>query len=70
MLDDFEATTRQELTVQKGQTVEIVERIESHPDWCIVRALGQDNASSIEGLVPISVLSTSDFGTYLSCGMS
>ena len=60
--EDFEATSSQEISVRKGQTVEIVERIEAHPEWCIVRALAQPDGGAVEeGLIPVQILDLGEF---------
>lgn len=60
VVSDFTATSPQELTVSKGQQVEVVEMYSSKPDFCLVRmpTRGSDNDSGSvpEGLVPLSVL--------------
>ena len=43
-----------ELTVRRGQTVEVLERLHDKPDWCLVRTT--DRSPAQEGLVPCSVL--------------
>lgn len=59
MVSDFAATCPQELTVTKGQQVEVVEVCATKSDYCLVRmpTRGTDHDSSIpEGLVPLAVL--------------
>lgn len=47
----------QELTVHKGQQVEVLEVNVSPPDWCLVRMPTSGSVDSPpEGLVPLSVL--------------
>uniref|UniRef100_A0A3Q3L2W5 Trio Rho guanine nucleotide exchange factor b n=1 Tax=Mastacembelus armatus TaxID=205130 RepID=A0A3Q3L2W5_9TELE len=43
-----------ELTVRRGQTVEILERLHDKPDWCLVRTT--DSSPAQEGIVPCSML--------------
>ncbi|XP_056142955.1 triple functional domain protein [Lampris incognitus] len=43
-----------ELTVRRGQTVEVLERLHDRPDWCLVRTT--DRSPAQEGLVPCSML--------------
>ncbi|XP_054596375.2 triple functional domain protein isoform X2 [Nothobranchius furzeri] len=43
-----------ELTVRRGQTVEILERLHDKPDWCLVRTT--DRSPAQEGIVPCSIL--------------
>lgn len=60
VVSDFTATSPQELSVTKGQQVEVVEVYSSKPDFCLVRMPTRgsdgDNVSVPEGLVPLSVL--------------
>ncbi|XP_028971382.2 triple functional domain protein isoform X3 [Esox lucius] len=43
-----------ELTVRRGQTVEVLERLHDKPDWCLVRTT--DRSPAQEGLVPCTML--------------
>ncbi|CAL8260845.1 unnamed protein product [Boreogadus saida] len=43
-----------ELTVRRGQTVEVLERCHDKPDWCLVRTT--DRSPALEGLVPCAML--------------
>uniref|UniRef100_A0A4W6EMP7 Uncharacterized protein n=1 Tax=Lates calcarifer TaxID=8187 RepID=A0A4W6EMP7_LATCA len=43
-----------ELTVRRGQTVEVLERLHDKPDWCLVRTT--DRSPAQEGIVPCSML--------------
>ncbi|KAM3929732.1 triple functional domain protein isoform 1-T1 [Leptodactylus fuscus] len=54
VIHDFTACNSNELTVRRGQTVEILERQQDRPDWCLVRTTDKSPAS--EGLVPCSSL--------------
>ncbi|KAM4028780.1 triple functional domain protein isoform 3-T5 [Anomaloglossus baeobatrachus] len=54
VIHDFAACNTNELTVRRGQTVEILERQQDKPDWCLVRTTDKSPAS--EGLVPCSSL--------------
>ncbi|XP_072009144.1 triple functional domain protein isoform X3 [Engystomops pustulosus] len=54
VIHDFTACNTNELTVRRGQTVEILERQQDRPDWCLVRTTDKSPAS--EGLVPCSSL--------------
>lgn len=60
VINDFTATTPQELSVSKGQQVEVVEVCATKPDFCLVRmptrGTEQDSTAVPEGLVPLSVL--------------
>ncbi|KAI2655574.1 Triple functional domain protein [Labeo rohita] len=54
VIHDFMASNGSELTVRRGQTVELVERPQDKPDWCLVRTT--DRSPAQEGLVPSSML--------------
>uniref|UniRef100_A0A672SKY1 Kalirin RhoGEF kinase n=1 Tax=Sinocyclocheilus grahami TaxID=75366 RepID=A0A672SKY1_SINGR len=54
VLQDFVASSASELSVQTGQTVELLERPSDRPGWCLVRTT--DKTPPQEGLVPSSAL--------------
>ncbi|XP_019713701.1 triple functional domain protein-like isoform X3 [Hippocampus comes] len=54
VIHDFMASNSNELTVRRGQTVEVLERCHDKPDWCLVRTT--DRSPALEGLVPCSTL--------------
>ncbi|XP_048086271.1 triple functional domain protein isoform X5 [Alosa alosa] len=54
VIHDFLAGNSNELTVRRGQTVEVLERLHDKPDWCLVRTT--DRSPAQEGLVPCSTL--------------
>uniref|UniRef100_A0A3B3QET7 Trio Rho guanine nucleotide exchange factor n=1 Tax=Paramormyrops kingsleyae TaxID=1676925 RepID=A0A3B3QET7_9TELE len=56
VIHDFLASNgnSHELTVRRGQTVEVLERPHERPDWCLVRTT--DRSPAQEGLVPCSAL--------------
>ncbi|GFG34599.1 hypothetical protein Cfor_01930, partial [Coptotermes formosanus] len=56
--DHVAAAGSQELSVHKGQQVEVLELNTSTPDWCLVRmsTSGSSVDSPPEGLVPLAVL--------------
>ncbi|XP_039461485.1 triple functional domain protein isoform X4 [Oreochromis aureus] len=54
VIHDFMASNSNELTVRRGQTVEVLERCHDKPDWCLVRTT--DRSPAQEGLVPCSML--------------
>ncbi|KAF3833685.1 hypothetical protein F7725_024889 [Dissostichus mawsoni] len=54
VIHDFMASNSNELTVRRGQTVEVLERCHEKPDWCLVRTT--DRSPAMEGLVPCSML--------------
>lgn len=61
VMSDFTATNSSELSVSKGQQVEVVEVCQTRPDYCLVRmptrGTDHDASSSVpEGLVPLAVL--------------
>lgn len=53
-LHDFAASCVSELSVQTGQTVELLERPSERPGWCLVRTT--DKSPPQEGLVPSTAL--------------
>ncbi|XP_068092702.1 triple functional domain protein isoform X2 [Hyperolius riggenbachi] len=54
VIQDFTASNSNELTIKRGQTVEILEKQHDRPDWCLVRTT--DKSPAAEGLVPCSSL--------------
>lgn len=54
VLQDFSAGHSSELTIQVGQTVELLERPSERPGWCLVRTT--ERSPPQEGLVPSSAL--------------
>ncbi|KAM6959163.1 triple functional domain protein [Aplochiton taeniatus] len=54
VIHDFMAGNSNELTVRRGQTVEVLERCHERPDWCLVRTT--DRSPAHEGLVPCATL--------------
>ncbi|XP_078538174.1 kalirin isoform X6 [Lissotriton helveticus] len=54
VLQDFIAGNSTELSIQVGQTVELLERPSERPGWCLVRTT--DRSPPLEGLVPSSTL--------------
>ncbi|XP_041422127.1 triple functional domain protein isoform X2 [Xenopus laevis] len=54
VIHDFTACNSNELTIKRGQTVEVLERHHDRPDWCLVRTT--DRSPAAEGLVPSSSL--------------
>ncbi|XP_060683235.1 kalirin isoform X2 [Hemiscyllium ocellatum] len=54
VLQDFLASNGSELSIQIGQTVELLERPSERPGWCLVRTT--DRSPPLEGLVPSSTL--------------
>ncbi|XP_047454001.1 triple functional domain protein isoform X5 [Mugil cephalus] len=57
VIHDFVASnggSNGELTVRRGQTVEVLERLHDKPDWCLVRTT--DRSPAQEGIVPCSML--------------
>lgn len=57
VLQDFVAGSVGELSIQSGQTVELLERSGDRPGWCLVRTT--EHSPPQEGLVPSSTLSVS-----------
>lgn len=57
VVSDYNGTAgTRELTVHKGQQVEIIEVSTSSPDMCLVRLLISGGDAQPEGLVPLSIL--------------
>ncbi|XP_063144849.1 kalirin isoform X1 [Candoia aspera] len=54
VLQDFVASHSSELSIQVGQTVELLERPSERPGWCLVRTT--ERSPPQEGLVPSSAL--------------
>ncbi|XP_072536297.1 triple functional domain protein isoform X4 [Salminus brasiliensis] len=54
VIHDFMASNGSELTVRRGQTVELLERPQDRPEWCLVRTT--DRSPAQEGLVPSAML--------------
>uniref|UniRef100_A0A670IBM6 non-specific serine/threonine protein kinase n=1 Tax=Podarcis muralis TaxID=64176 RepID=A0A670IBM6_PODMU len=54
VLQDFIASHSSELSIQVGQTVELLERPSERPGWCLVRTT--ERSPPQEGLVPSSAL--------------
>ncbi|XP_024597492.1 LOW QUALITY PROTEIN: triple functional domain protein [Neophocaena asiaeorientalis asiaeorientalis] len=54
VIHDFTACNSTELTIRRGQTVEVLERPHDKPDWCLVRTT--DRSPAVEGLVPCGSL--------------
>ncbi|XP_035392161.1 kalirin isoform X1 [Electrophorus electricus] len=57
VLQDFVAGGAAELSVQTGQTVELLDRPSEQPGWCLVRTT--DRSPALEGLVPSGSLCVS-----------
>ncbi|KAL6457019.1 hypothetical protein MHYP_G00339820 [Metynnis hypsauchen] len=55
VIHDFLGGNSNELTVRRGQTVEVLERLHDKPDWCLVRTTDRSPAAQ-EGLVPCAML--------------
>lgn len=57
VLEDYSAGNNSEVTVSKGQHVEILDPApKGEPNWCLVRVLNMEDGEPAEGLVPISSL--------------
>ncbi|XP_051564019.1 kalirin-like isoform X2 [Myxocyprinus asiaticus] len=54
VMQDFVSGSASELSIQTGQTVELLERPSERPGWCLVRTT--DRTPPQEGLVPSSAL--------------
>lgn len=56
VMEDYTASSPREVSVLRGQHVEIVDASPGQVDWCLVRTFPADGADSSQGLVPMSVL--------------
>ncbi|KAJ8320622.1 hypothetical protein KUTeg_002209 [Tegillarca granosa] len=56
VIEDYSAATNSELTVQKGQHVEIIDPAPGEPNWCMVRAISSEEGEPCQGLVPMAAL--------------
>ncbi|XP_012941789.1 triple functional domain protein isoform X2 [Aplysia californica] len=56
VMEDYAASSPKEVSVQRGQQVEVIDASPGQLDWCLVRTLPPDGADSAQGLVPVSVL--------------
>ncbi|KAM4549574.1 triple functional domain protein-like isoform 1-T1 [Fundulus diaphanus] len=54
VIHDYMACNSNELTLRRGQTVEVLERCHDKPEWCLVRTT--DRSPALEGLVPCAFL--------------
>ncbi|KAM9308253.1 triple functional domain protein [Gastrophryne carolinensis] len=54
VIQDYNACNSNELTIRRGQTVEILEKHQDRPEWFLVRTV--DKSPAAEGLVPCSTL--------------
>uniref|UniRef100_A0A0M3HPD1 SH3 domain-containing protein n=1 Tax=Ascaris lumbricoides TaxID=6252 RepID=A0A0M3HPD1_ASCLU len=66
-VDDFEAIENDQLSVTKGQRLEVVELCQDTREWVLVSYIGEGGEQR-QGLVPASVLSSTEpSGIYCSC---
>ncbi|VDK70407.1 unnamed protein product [Litomosoides sigmodontis] len=56
-VDDFKATEKGQLSVAKGQRLEVVEHCGDSPEWVLV-SITWENGEQQRGLVPCSVISS------------
>ncbi|KAL4217263.1 hypothetical protein ACF0H5_023714 [Mactra antiquata] len=56
VVDDFAASNNSELTVHRGQHVEVIDLSPGQPNWCYVRTLQGDSLEQGQGLVPTATL--------------
>ncbi|VDM96076.1 unnamed protein product [Thelazia callipaeda] len=56
-VDDFKATEKGQLSVVKGQRLEVVEYYADAPEWVLV-SITWENGEQQQGLVPCSVISS------------
>lgn len=56
VVDDFAASNNTELSVHRGQQVEVIDLSPGQPNWCYVRTLQSDSLEQGQGLVPTATL--------------
>ncbi|CAG5119594.1 unnamed protein product, partial [Candidula unifasciata] len=56
VMEDYAASSPREVSVLRGQQVEIIDASPGQVDWCLVRTFPADGADCSQGLVPMSVL--------------
>ncbi|KAK6165753.1 hypothetical protein SNE40_022615 [Patella caerulea] len=57
VVDDFSACSNSELSVSRGQQVEVIDATPGQLDWCLVRVTDNDGSGEPgQGLVPIAIL--------------
>ncbi|XP_021366305.1 triple functional domain protein-like isoform X1 [Mizuhopecten yessoensis] len=58
VIEDYSAANNSELTVQRGQQVEILDPVPGEPNWCLVKSLSPPpgDGEPSQGLVPLSAL--------------
>ncbi|XP_074654482.1 kalirin-like isoform X2 [Tubulanus polymorphus] len=55
--EDYTAQTPNEISLQRGQQVEIIENTNNQPsEWCLVRTFSVEGGGPSEGLVPMAAL--------------
>ncbi|KAH3753806.1 hypothetical protein DPMN_188456, partial [Dreissena polymorpha] len=56
VVDDFAASNNSELTIHRGQQVEVIDLSPGQPNWCYVRTLQGEGLEQGQGLVPTASL--------------
>lgn len=56
VVDDFNASNNSELSVHRGQHVEVIDLSPGQPNWCYVRTVQGDGNEQGQGLVPTATL--------------
>ena len=56
MVDDFTAAGASEISVRKGQQVEVLDLSPGQPNWCYIRTLASETGEQFQGLVPTATL--------------
>ena len=56
VVDDFIASGASEISVRKGQQVEVLDLSPGQPNWCYVRTLPSESGDQYQGLVPTATL--------------
>ena len=56
VVDDFTAAGASEISVRKGQQVEVLDLSPGQPNWCYIRTLASETGEQFQGLVPTATL--------------
>ncbi|CAG2201069.1 Triple functional domain protein,Kalirin [Mytilus edulis] len=56
VIENYSAANNSEITVLKGQQVEVIDPTPGEPNWCMVRAINCEDGEPCQGLVPIASL--------------
>ena len=56
VIENYSAANNSEITVLKGQQLEVIDPTPGEPNWCMVRAINCEDGEPCQGLVPIASL--------------